>query len=250
MKTNLCYGVPTPQAFITKSKQRLKQYNNIVYLKHGEEFQIELFNPTQEKLLSKILINGQYISMSGIVLRPGERIFLERYLDEPKRFRFDIYSIDAKDIAAMAAIEKNGKVGVHFFTEYKPLTYTYTPGVTYIQPPFITYGVNTVFNTSGSINVTDVKYDNKAHNISSNISVCNNSKIETGRIDKGGYSSQKFDYENTSFNTYYTWNSEWKILPESERLITKKDLKVFCGYCGAKRKKDSYKFCPHCGKNY
>ena len=73
--------VTAPVAYITKDKQRIKQYNNdTVFLEDGDEFEIELFNPTKEKVLAKISINGNFMD-SGIVLRPGERVFLERYMD-------------------------------------------------------------------------------------------------------------------------------------------------------------------------
>ena len=81
-------GFAVPQSFITKSKQRLKQHTDTVYLNNGDEFEIELFNPTQNKVLSKIEINGVSIG-NGIILRPGERVFLERYLDEAKKFLFE-----------------------------------------------------------------------------------------------------------------------------------------------------------------
>jgi len=75
----------TPCAFITKDRQRLKQFGQSVYLKNGEEFEIELFNPSQSTVLSKIKINGNYLSGGGIVIKPGQRVFLERYLDDAKK---------------------------------------------------------------------------------------------------------------------------------------------------------------------
>ena len=73
-------GLASPQSFVTKGKQRLKQHSNTVYLKNGDEFEIELFNPTKNHILAKILLDCKSISNSGIVLKPGQRIFLERYL--------------------------------------------------------------------------------------------------------------------------------------------------------------------------
>lgn len=88
---NLKNGILMPAAYITKQKQRVKQYpgsedggrgftSGTVYLKDGENFEIELFNPTQEKLLATIELNGKEMG-SGIVLRSGERVFLERHLN-------------------------------------------------------------------------------------------------------------------------------------------------------------------------
>ena len=118
-------GSVVPQSFITKGKQRLKQHTNTVYLKNGDEFEIELFNPTQNKVLAKIEINGNNIG-NGIVLRPGERVFLERYLDEAKKFLFETYVVNGNNKDVQNAIEKNGDVTVKFYDEYVPkLTYTF-----------------------------------------------------------------------------------------------------------------------------
>jgi hypothetical protein len=59
-------GSVVPQSFITKSKQRLKQHIDTVYLNNGDEFEIELFNPTQNKVLAKIELNGKSIGNGKI----------------------------------------------------------------------------------------------------------------------------------------------------------------------------------------
>jgi hypothetical protein len=74
--------------------------------------------------------------------------------------------------------------------------------------------------------------------------------IETGRIEKGSVSNQGFTYDSTTFNTWWSWSSEWKILPMSQKLIVQEDLKVYCTKCGVKRKRDSFKYCPNCGNKY
>ncbi len=107
-------GWVVPQSFITKSKQRLKQHVDTVYLKNGDEFEIELFNPTQNKVLAKIELNGVSIG-SGIVLRPGERVFLERYLDDAKKFLFETYIVNGNNNDVQQAIAKNGDVTVKFY---------------------------------------------------------------------------------------------------------------------------------------
>ena len=45
-------NVLAPSAFITKDKKRLKQFGQNVYLNNGEEFEIELFNPSSNTVLS------------------------------------------------------------------------------------------------------------------------------------------------------------------------------------------------------
>ena len=109
-------GYAVPQSFITKSKQRLKQHTDTVYLNNGDEFEIELYNPTSNKVLAKIEMNGNSIG-NGIILRPGERVFLERYLDEEKKFLFETYVVDGDNKEVKEAIANNGDVVVKFYNE-------------------------------------------------------------------------------------------------------------------------------------
>jgi len=109
-----------PVAFVTKGRQRLKQYDDTVYLRNDDEFELELFNPTRTKVLCKISLNGMSIG-SGIVLRPGERVFLERYLDVAKKFRFGTYTVNGENKEVLAAIQENGLVTVKFYKESFPV---------------------------------------------------------------------------------------------------------------------------------
>lgn len=109
--------VTVPSAYVTKTKQRIKQYDNTVYLKNGDEFEIELFNPTQNKVLAKIEINNNTIGGSGIVLRPGERVFLERYINEAKKFLFETYKVSGSNSDVQRAIKNNGDIVVKFYQE-------------------------------------------------------------------------------------------------------------------------------------
>lgn len=108
-----------PVAYVTKGRQRLKQYDDTVYLRNDDEFELELFNPTKTKVLCKISLNGMSIG-SGIVLRPGERVFLERYLDVAKKFKFGTYTVNGENKEVLAAIQENGLVTVKFFKESFP----------------------------------------------------------------------------------------------------------------------------------
>ena len=165
-------GFAVPQSFITKSKQRLKQQIDTVYLNDGDEFEIELYNPTQNKVLAKIEMNGNSIG-NGIILRPGERIFLERYLDEAKKFLFDTYVVNGNNEEVKQAIANNGDVVIKFYDEVKIPTYNVNSGTVTINNPnfgwgstttgspwygnstFTTSGTNMIYNstlTSGTVN--------------------------------------------------------------------------------------------------
>ena len=105
-----------PCAYITKEKQRVKQFGQSVYLKDGSEFEVELYNPSRNNVLSKIKINGEFINGGGIILRPGERVFLERYIDVPNKFKFETYTVDSSN-DTMNAIANNGDVEILFYEE-------------------------------------------------------------------------------------------------------------------------------------
>jgi len=258
--------VTVPAAFVCKSKQRVKQINEAVYLKNGDEFEIELFNPTTNKILAKISLNGKSLG-SGIVLRPGERVFLERYFDEAKKFLFETYEVDSNDANVREAIKMNGIVEVEFFDEYKPITITYT-----YSPPTWTYynsvgtccqsnsipiygnasytsgNLNTIKTSSVDAHVFDCCAD--INSIQMAASGASAQPLETGRVEKGSTSNQSFMNDSTTFNSWYSWKSKWQIMPESQRPLFSEDLKYFCTNCGARRKKSSHKFCPNCGKKF
>lgn len=240
----------TPYAYITQGKHRLKQYGQNVYMKNGSEFELELFNPKQLTILAKIKINGSYIGGGGIVLRPGERVFLERYLDDAKKFLFETYNVDGESSEVMNAIRNNGEITVEFYDEYvKPQVNIRTP---FPQNAFwySTYNTNIVgisnpsFTTSSCYNTTFVEDNVLGLNYS------NTKSIETGRVEKGSNSEQSFTSVDKDFNSYTTSISTWKILPESVKPYESKDIKVYCTNCGTKRRKDSFKFCPNCGEKF
>lgn len=158
-------GSNCPVAYIAKSKQRLKQYEDTVYLKNGDEFEIELFNPTQTKVLARIELNKISIG-PGIILRPGERVFLDRYVTEAKKFLFETYKVSGDNKEVKKAIENNGDVVVKFFKEdiyvannITTNIYTFPERTIYGGPYFDTniYGSG---NSGGLKNLTNFNNDN------------------------------------------------------------------------------------------
>jgi hypothetical protein len=261
--------VAEPTLFITKGKQRIKQHDDIVYLNDGDEFELELFNPTQEKILAKIKLNN-YEMGSGIILRPGERVFLERYLDEAKKFIFETYNVDGDDPNAKEAIKANGTVEVSFHqqqTNYKIWINDYYESIRYIpqSPGTVPYAYP---NTSpypgqpfyysstsgGSLTVNDPGDISFSSNVSASANYAYQSnqinEVETGRVEKGSHSDQSFNYDNTEFSAWASWTSSWKILPISRKAYKREELVVYCTNCGSRRKKSSYKYCPNCGSRF
>lgn len=109
-----------PEAFITVNKNRQKIYNaNDVYLNDNTEFEIEIFNPTQFTVGALFEINGTLISHNYLVLKPGQRIYLNRYIDDNNKFLYSTYTIDnIKSVKEVEeAIAKNGNIRIKFFKQ-------------------------------------------------------------------------------------------------------------------------------------
>jgi len=247
-------GSPSnPQAFITKGKQRIKQFEGQVYLNDGDEYQIELFNPTTKHVLAKIKIDKDYLSGGGIVLRPGERVFLERFLDSNNKFVFRTYEV-GKEAVNVGAIDNNGYVEIQFFNEN--ITNHFYGGygtITTNNSGNWLGGTTYTTNTLGISGITNTAYYNNASLTSNTFSGPNlrSNKIETGTTEKGDTSNQQFTSSDRTFNSYAFHNVAWRILPTSTKQYHKEDLGIlYCGECGAKRKKDTHKFCPHCGTKF
>jgi hypothetical protein len=238
-------AVPEPSAFITVNKQRLRQNGKLVYMKDQTEFEIELYNPTKEKIMAMIDMNGTPISGSGIILKPGQRVFLERFLDEERKFLYETYVVN-NNKETKDAIVDNGKVMVKFHKESKP------------RPRSLSYG--TIYNGSSGFGWSEITYTdyNKSINFNginntfltncvADVNISNsNRKVETGSIEQGGKSHQGFVNMSGDFEWFYTWTTDWQIMPYSQQPKVAKDLVEKCVKCNTKLK-SNYKFCPECG---
>lgn len=269
-----------PTAKIAVKKSVLKAYSvnglNTVYLKDKTEFEVELFNPTQETVLCKIKINDKELRGSGLVLRPGQRVFLERYLSDNRKFKFETYEIDTNDSAAIYASSVNGLIKVSFYKEIpEPYNFAHlgnTVTITNNSPWFCqstpTLGgynsgtftapmpivgssaslVNGVVTTSASY-FANTSLDNKLTRGSSQEKSLDLQSMETGLVTKGSISDQKFTDVNLDFQYSPFLTELVKILPESQQVYGIEDIKHrnYCSECGAKTKKTD-KFCSNCGK--
>lgn len=294
-------GRTEPVAYVTKGKHRLKQYTtDTVYLRNGDEFELELFNPTQDKVMAKVELNGNSLG-AGIVLRPGERVFVERYLDEARKFAFSTYEVNGKNEEVKKAIANNGDVRVLFYKETVNYNYpvhttwttswptwgdrTFTDTPVYGSGEY-TRGIvgdlsgshefNSMSNTldgpsamgaamfssslgenegkaclDGTLDFAPQSMKRSGRPMGRKLSKSVKSKsVETGRIDKGSHSGQSFGHDYSTFDTYWTWETTWKILPVSQKPLVSADIKVFCTSCGTRQKKSSHKFCPNCGTKF
>lgn len=103
------------QVFITSKKSRIRVYNNnTCYLQPGQQFEIQFNNNTEYYYLAMINLNGKEISKSGLVIRPYQHIYLDRYLDENCRFLFSNIQISKNN---SKAARKLGQVKITFYKQ-------------------------------------------------------------------------------------------------------------------------------------
>ena len=268
---------PVPTAHVTVNKNRVKIYESKnYYLKNGQTFEIELFNPTTTKVKAEITLSGSNISSTGLILRPGERVYLERFLDSNNKFLFETYEVE--DTAEVkTAIKNNGTLEIKFYKEYQVTTLTTSNSIYWANNLNTTnniqyYSSNVVPDNNFTFTSTNGTTLNRCFNpntvTSSNIfqpdqtvgavftsaedmvNQTNATTLETGRVEKGEASDQTFEYSTASFNYYAFETVTYNILPLSHQPITKETLtevKRYCTECGSKTK-PTFKFCPVCGE--
>ena len=271
--------VEKPSAWVVSSdKGRKSIKNGKVYLKDKEEFQIELFNPLTDCVLADIKLNGNTISQSGLVIRPGERFYLDCFVDDNKKFVFNTYEVEDSQ-STKVAISKNGMLKVFFYKEnvvslrdwrrrfdrvivekYYPVHYPNYQPYWYAREypygvPNVYFGTNTitgsgvsggVFTTNNLSNniigttTANTAYYSNTNPINStytagiNISDLGNmttttnystNSIETGRVEKGSKSDQKFEEVDMDFEKFHISSIVLQLLPESVKPVDTKDLK-------------------------
>jgi len=254
-----------PGAWIVspQDKGRKSIKNGKVFLNDGDEFEIELFNPLTVSVLADIKLNGQSISKTGLVVKPGQRVYLDCFIDDRKKFKFSTYEIESS-LESINATSNNGVLEVFFYKEdvitldnwqrrfdriivekhypYNPYPW-YNPYRVYCGTSNGTLGtINTVLTTNGSnsiigttttsngiysansincsyTSVVDLPNMNIAGSLSTN-------SIETGRVEKGEKSKQKFTEVDMEFEKHYIASTIIQILPESRKPAEVKTMKT------------------------
>lgn len=265
---------------IAVNKSLLKEFfvnsQRTVYMNNGSEFQIQIFNPYTYSISASISING--VDMPNqLVIKPGQRIWLERYLNEARKFLFETYEVNGESKQVENAIKHNGVIEIKFYKEKNQnniyiasasipsTTWTYFNDCLNVPTDVSsnTYSSNALTATLGADNnlsmlsaklcssfvandVSDsIKYTSTKS--ASNRSMTKSKSIETGRIEKGNYSNQKFQTVYNDFE-YFPFSTESiHILPQSVKPVYANDLKkIYCTNCGRKLN-NKFKFCPYCG---
>jgi len=267
-----------PSAWIVtpNDKGRKSIKSGKVFLKDKEEFEIELFNPLTVSVLADIKLNGQSISKTGLVIKPGQRVYLDCFIDDRKKFKFSTYEIENSG-EALDATQNNGLLEVFFYKEdvitldnwqrkfdrvivekyypynpypwylhttNNPYTVWYGTGSPTIGGSCVTTNLNTTggtgtITTNGSIigtTTNNAVYNSQSINSSyttdlnvsyggttvNNLFSVNN--IETGRVEKGESSKQKFTEVDMDFEKHYISSTIIQILPESRKPAEVKDV--------------------------
>ena len=271
-------GVPTPTANIAINNSRVKLYGKTsevptYYLQKGQEFQIELHNPTKDTICAKISLNGNPISQGGLVLKPAQRVFLDRYIDVARKFKFDTYEV-TNTSENRQAIEDNGDLSVEFYREQQPSPYfggsiTIDDNVTTLLANTLLTNTNNTtlglanindnqtvnYNSSGVVTMDSLSFMDQNQNIHNTPKPTKRKRrfkskksIETGRVEQGERSDQSMNtvYMNLEYTPFHS--VEYKIIPVSQKVNTVQDtqLKRYCTSCGSKQK-PKFKFCPSCG---
>ncbi len=274
-----------PSAWVVNPSDRGRKSikNGKVYLSDKSEFVIELYNPLQYCVLADIKLNGSAISKTGLILKPGQRFYLDCFIDDKKKFVFNTYEVEDTDETS-SAIAKNGLLEVFFYKEsvvtvnnwqnrfgtttiinnnpWYPWGGTYYGSDQYygkvycsttLSSPSFTSSTltgtstgtsnlsnlgcvtNTIAGNSFSAGVTSTGYFD-----CSNLNISNSSNsqntlsiadtnpvkndIETGRVEKGNASNQKFKEVDMDFEKYYIASTIVQLLPESRKPIETSDI--------------------------
>lgn len=263
------YSQQTKNVKIAMNKSLLKEFRQdnerVVYLENGNEFQIQIFNDQTTEIGAKIYVNGEMIGNSYLVIRPGERVWLDRYLDKARKFKFSTYEVNGNNKDVKKAIEKNGLVKVELFrkTQYATIAdnWRWTPPILKTCEPDYApqiYYCNEPYSTCKTIGLNSFAPDNNEtlsfcestlYSAASGLMdiKCNVNKMETGRIQEGNHSDQEFEYVNMSFEMWPFDTEEIHILPKSVKPVYSNELqKSYCHNCGRKLK-SKFNFCPFCG---
>lgn len=221
-----------PEVNVLVSKNRKKKFDNKIYLDNLQEFELEIYNPSTSNLGILIELNGSLISQNHLIIKPGQRLFLDRYIDTNNKFVFNTYDVDNTE-SSKTAIANNGKLEISFYKEKQYNDYT-------INSPSIMY-----CNYSSNIGINTTSIGTTASYNADDIVQPIGDKVETGRIEKGGLSNQSFVQTNMNFHDTSSYLETFQLLPISQKPLEPKDLIKHCTQCSYKLKKE-WKFCPNC----
>ncbi len=204
-----------PSAHITINKNKVKVYqDNTIYFENGQNFEINLNNPTTYDVLAKIWINGYLWFKSGIILNSKSNVYLDRYIDQNK-FKFETEDVTSNE-------ESNGQIKILFYKE-STLKLSNINVVT----------LSSMSNTTSS-RATTISYTDKS-----------TPSIQTDIDFSKSFASIQQYFDDLPMNgvTYHLLSSPTK----SDDPMDINEIRHYCTECGYRIRKSSWKFCPKCG---
>lgn len=198
----------TPGAWVVSSNDRgrKKIYRNKttgerkIYLQDQEEFEIELYNPTKDNVLAVIHLDGKPISKSGILIRKGQRAYLDCFIDDGKKFIFETYDVENTN-EVNEAIATNGNLEVFFYKEeiaekydlpkiierhyHHYRDYYWQPYRKWWEPYYYTNGTINITNsdTTTNLNLNDITFGGTTTNANFTYDSNNATFTTTGSVD-------------------------------------------------------------------
>lgn len=291
VKVTRDYSQQDKNVKIAMNKSLLKEFHKdderVVYLENGDEFQIQIFNDQTTEIGAKIYVNDELIGNSYLVIKPGERVWLDRYLDKARKFKFSTYEVNGNNEQVKKAIAKNGIVKVALYRKKESSYYdwpwnqpiittypqSYEPKIWYANEPYSTCTTSVSASQEPlNGNITCVNYcqtlglDEGVSSFTSscagvstaasnyvNVKGCIDTpkpiskKLETGRIAEGSRSDQDFDYVSMSFESWPFDTETIHILPKSTKPTYSEDLQKVYCHNCGRKLKSKFNFCPFCG---
>jgi len=242
-------------------------------LNDGDYIQLNLYNYKTNRIGVQLEFNG-VLENNMLILNPGEKVLIDRFIDTNKKIKFDTYFINKNDKQSKKSISENGKLKIYFWDEsiynyynyyngYNYNYYNYYNGYNYTQIPYN----NVTYESSKTIS-TNTNSTNNILTSSNNVYILQKPEIEeTGRISKGKKSNQEFSI--TEFESSTIFHTEkYKLIPFSKKknqklnktqtlknitvnsFLNKKntDHRIYCNnpMCGYRIRNRNWKFCPIC----
>lgn len=232
-----------PGAWIVspKDKGRKSIKGDKIYLDSNQEFEIEIHNPLRESVLADIRLNGSSIAKTGLVIKPGQRIYLDCFVDDRKKFIFQTYQIDNTQ-ESLDAIVDNGLLEVFFYKEqavtlqnwmekYHRVVIKEYPVYFPIYPQWYSYPYYGTINIGTTVTTNSVYGGVLNGNISNSCTFTSGSltsgnsyynsvdlgALETGRVEKGEKSNQQFVDVDMDFEKNYIHHLVYQLLPSSRK---------------------------------
>lgn len=226
-------------------KKRGEKGEDVIYLSDKQNFAFKFFNPLKEQIGAKITLNGQ-TDDNLLVIKPGQSITLERFLNESKKMIFETYKVDKSNPTAMEAIVNNGDIKVEFFKEEpsKPNYDTWTnTNITFGGMNSCSCGTYATLGNVQGMGSCSSNLKSK----SMNMIPLEENEVETGRVEKGEKSNQNLEQVEIEFKTTPFLTQFLKLMPVSQaRTYTETDIKSYCPSCRYRVRNQSWVYCPKC----